>query len=68
MTPNQFRRLALALPDATEGAHGGHPDFRIGGKVFASLGYPDATLGMVKLAPDGMVEQFGGRIVNSTGA
>jgi hypothetical protein len=52
MTPNQFRRLALALPDATEGAHGGHPDFRIGGKVFASLGYPDATLGMVKLAPD----------------
>ena len=32
MTPNQFRRLALALPDATEGAHGGHPDFRVGGK------------------------------------
>jgi len=52
MTPNQFRRLALALPDATEGAHGGHPDFRVGGKVFASLGYPDATFGMVKLTPD----------------
>jgi len=52
MTPSQFRRLALALPEATEGAHGGHPDFRVGGKVFASLGYPDATFGMVKLAPD----------------
>jgi len=52
MTPNQFRKQALALPDATEGAHGGHPDFRVGGKVFASLGYPDATFGMVKLAPD----------------
>jgi len=52
MTPNQFRRLALALPDAIEGAHGGHPDFRVGGKVFASLGYPDATLGMIKLTPD----------------
>jgi len=52
MTPNQFRRLALALPGATEGAHGGHPDFRIGGKVFASLGYPDSTSGMVKLTPD----------------
>ena len=51
MTPNQFRRLALALPGATEGAHGGHPDFRVGGKVFASLGYPDATLGMIKLTP-----------------
>ena len=52
MTPNHFRRLALALPGATESAHGGHPDFRVGGKVFASLGYPDATLGMIKLTPD----------------
>ena len=52
MTPNQFGKLALALPDATEGAHGGHPDFRVGGKVFAGLGYPDATFGMVKLTPD----------------
>src|SRR6185295_5037357 len=52
MTPNQFRKLALALPDAVEGAHGGHPDFRVGGKGFASLGYPDAALGMIKLTPD----------------
>jgi hypothetical protein len=54
MTPDQFRRLALALPGAIEGSHGGHPDFRAGagGKVFASLGAPDATFGMVKLTPD----------------
>ncbi len=47
-----FRRLALALPEATEGAHGGHPDFRVGNKVFASLGAPDAGAGMVKLTPE----------------
>lgn len=28
-----------------------HPDFRVAGKVFATLGYPDATRGMVKLTP-----------------
>jgi hypothetical protein len=29
-----------------------HPDFRVGGKVFATLGYPSAGWGMVKLMPD----------------
>jgi hypothetical protein len=52
MTPDQFRRIALALSGAVEGAHGGHPDFRVGGKVFASLGAPGARFGMVKLTPD----------------
>jgi hypothetical protein len=52
MTPNQFRRAALALPGTTEGAHGGHPDFRVGAKVFASLGAPDQSFGMVKLTGD----------------
>jgi hypothetical protein len=52
MTPASFRKLALAMPDATEGAHGGHADFRAGGKVFASLGYPDAAWAVVKLAPE----------------
>jgi hypothetical protein len=27
----------------------GHPDFRVGGRIFATLGYPDAEWGMVKL-------------------
>jgi hypothetical protein len=35
-----------------EGAHHGHADFRVGGRIFASLGYPDAKWGMVVLTPD----------------
>jgi hypothetical protein len=52
MTPASFRRIALGLAGASEGSHGGHADFRAGGRVFASLGYPDKGWGMVKLAPE----------------
>ena len=52
MTPQQFRRLALALPGATEGAHMGHADFRVGGKIFATLGNPDDKWAVVLLKPD----------------
>jgi hypothetical protein len=52
MTAADFRRLALGFPEATEGAHMDHPDFRVGGKIFATLGYPDMGVGMVKLFPD----------------
>ncbi|HEV3302653.1 MAG TPA: MmcQ/YjbR family DNA-binding protein [Planctomycetaceae bacterium] len=51
MTADQFRRLALALPGVSERAHMGHPDFRVGGKIFATLGAPDDAWGMVKLTP-----------------
>ena len=51
MTADEFRELALNLPGATESAHMNHPDFRAHGRIFATLGYPDATRGMVKLAP-----------------
>jgi len=40
MTPEMFRELALQLPGASEGEHHGHADFRVGGKIFATLGYP----------------------------
>jgi len=50
MTANQFRRLALAISGAVEASHMNHPDFRIGGRIFASLGYPDNNFGMVKLS------------------
>jgi hypothetical protein len=50
VTPATFRRLALALPEATEGSHMGHPDFRVRNKIFASLG--GADLGTVKLTPE----------------
>lgn len=51
MTADQFRKLALQLPEALEGAHMGHPDFRVRGKIFATLG-PDEAWGMVKLTPE----------------
>lgn len=53
MTIAQFRRLALSMPEAVESAHMGHPDFRVGGKIFATLFPRDKkTWGMVKLKPD----------------
>lgn len=52
MTPDQFRNLALALPDVQECTHMNHPDFRVGGRIFATLGYPDEAWAMVKLFPD----------------
>jgi hypothetical protein len=52
MTAADFRRMALRFPEATEGAHMNHPDFRVGGKIFATLGYPEMGVGMVKLLPD----------------
>ena len=51
MTPDDFRRLALALPRAEPNAHMGHPDFRVGGKIFASLD-GGGTQGGLKLSPE----------------
>jgi hypothetical protein len=51
MTADKFRSLALNFPGASESAHMGHPDFRLEGRVFATLGYPDKNYAMVKLAP-----------------
>jgi hypothetical protein len=52
MTAADFRRIALSLPEAEESAHMSHPDFRVGGKIFATLGYPDDDHGMVILPPE----------------
>lgn len=57
MTENTFRRMALSLPEAVESAHMDHPDFRVRGKIFATLGYPEKGWGMVKLTPE-QQEQF----------
>jgi hypothetical protein len=51
-TPEEFRRIALAFPGAEEGSHMGHADFRVGGKIFATLGSPDEAWGMVALMPE----------------
>lgn len=50
MTADEFRGIALSFPDAEERSHMNHPDFRVQGKVFATLG-PDETWGMAKLTP-----------------
>ena len=51
MTPDDFRSMALSLPATTEAAHMGHPDFRVAGKIFATLAFLGEELGMVKLTP-----------------
>jgi hypothetical protein len=52
MTAGDFRKLALSFPEAIESAHMHHPDFRVCGKIFATLGYPDKDWAVVKLTPD----------------
>jgi hypothetical protein len=49
MTAKDFRQIALSLPETEERKHMDHPDFRVAGKIFATLGYPHTSLGMVKL-------------------
>ena len=52
MSASHFRRAALALPGAADGAHQRTADFRIGKRIFATLGYPDDAWGMVKLTQE----------------
>jgi hypothetical protein len=59
MTPNEFRELALSFPEAIESAHMHHPDLRVGGKIFATLGYPNENSAMVKLSSDEQKEFVG---------
>ena len=61
MTVALFRKIALSMPDAVEKSHMGHPDFRVNGRIFATLfvprdqnregGRPRRMCGMVKLTP-----------------
>ena len=51
MLTKDFRRVALAMKGAVEGAHMGHPDFRVNNRIFASL-HGDGRCGMVKLTPE----------------
>jgi hypothetical protein len=52
MTADEFREMALEIPTAVERSHMHHPDFRLAGKIFASLGVPDKNWGMVKLTAE----------------
>ena len=51
MTSDEFREIALSFPETEEKSHMSHPDFRVGGKIFATLN-EDLTQGMAKLTPE----------------
>jgi hypothetical protein len=60
VTEAEFRKIALNLPETVEKSHVGHPDFRVkGGKIFATLGYPDEGCGVLILTADQQGELIG---------
>ena len=70
MKAAKFRKIALSLKDTIEAAHMGHPDFRVGGRIFASL-HSDLLWGMVALTPDQQrefVQEYGETFVPENGA
>ena len=70
MTADAFRDIALSMPGAIEGAHMGHPDFRVNGRIFASLHSGDSR-GMIKLSPeeqDALLQEHRATFTPSAGA
>ena len=69
MTADDYRRMALGLDGVIEAEHMGHPDFRVGGKVFASLQQglraasvmlsPEDQAGFIAAAPDAFMPESG---------
>jgi|SRR5580692_10013634 hypothetical protein len=52
MNTKDFRRIALSLEGAEEGSHMGHPDFRVGGRIFATLASVNDGFGNLMLDPE----------------
>ncbi len=52
MTADDFRRIALRLDGAEEGSHMGSPDFRVGGRIFATLASQAQGFGNLMLSPE----------------
>jgi hypothetical protein len=52
MKPSDFRRIALSLEGAEEGSHMGSPDFRVGGRIFATLAAQKQGYGNLMLTPE----------------
>jgi|SRR5271166_3545162 len=52
MNTRDFRRIALSLPGAEESSHMGHPDFRVGGRIFATLASAKQGYGNLMLSPE----------------
>ena len=52
MTAADFRRIALSFAGAEEGSHMGVADFRVSGRIFATLASAKEKLGNIKLTPE----------------
>jgi hypothetical protein len=52
MTVSDFRRIALNLKGAEESSHMGSPDFRVGGRIFATLASQKQGYGNLMLTPE----------------
>src|ERR1700761_8132808 len=52
MTEEDFRRIALSFEGAEESAHMGAADFRVGGRIFATLAHASAGYGNLMLTPE----------------
>jgi len=52
MDANDFRRIALSLQGAEESSHMGAPDFRVGGRIFATLASQAQGYGNLMLTPE----------------
>ena len=52
MTVSDFRRIALSLEGAEEGSHMGATDFRVGGRIFATLASQSEGYGNLMLTPE----------------
>ena len=56
MTAKDFRRIALSMEGTEEGSHMGAVDFRVGGKIFATLAMVKLGYGNLMLSPEQQVE------------
>jgi hypothetical protein len=52
ITADDFRRIALSIQDAEEGSHMGAVDFRVGGRIFATLAAVEQGFGNLMLTPE----------------
>jgi len=52
MNAEDFRRTALSLEGAQEGSHMGQADFRVGGRIFATLASEKQGYGNLMLTPE----------------
>lgn len=59
MDANDFRRIALSFEGAKESSHMGKPDFRVGGRIFATLASEDQGYGNLMLTLEQQAEFVG---------